>query len=29
MKKLLLDKFNNKISRAVVGGRLKELGYWY
>ena len=29
MKKLLLDKFDIKISRTVIGGRLKELGYWY
>ena len=28
MKKLLLDKFDIKISRTVIGGRLKELGYW-
>ena len=29
MKKLLLDKIDIKISRTVIGGRLKELGYWY
>ena len=29
MNKLLLDKFDIKISRTVIGGRLKELGYWY
>ena len=29
MKKLLLDKFDIKISRTVIGERLKELGYWY
>ena len=29
MKKQLLDKFDIKISRTVIGGRLKELGYWY
>ena len=29
MKKLLLDKFDIKISRTVIEGRLKELGYWY
>ena len=29
MKRLLLDKFDIKISRTVIGGRLKELGYWY
>ena len=29
MKKLLLDKFDIKISRTVIGERLKVLGYWY
>ena len=29
MKKLLFDKFDIKISRTVIGKRLKELGYWY
>ena len=29
MNKLLLDKFDIKISRTVIEGRLKELGYWY
>ena len=29
MKKLLLGKFDIKISRTVIGGRLKELEYWY
>ena len=29
MKELLLDKFDIKISRTVIRGRLKELGYWY
>ena len=29
MKKLLLDKFDIKISRTVIGGTLRELGYWY
>ena len=29
MKKLLLDKLDIKISRTVIEGRLKVLGYWY
>ena len=28
MRKQLLDKFDIKISRTVIGGILKELGYW-